>query len=187
MSNFKLVISDPKTRKAYQKEIDQGASGLGQKRIGDKVKGDSFGLVGYELQVTGGSDKQGFPMRKDIEGMARKKVLLSVGTGFRTKIRGKRKRKSIRGNTVSSNISQVNLKITGYGSKPVEQLLGAVEKKQELSEEEKKKKLQEELAGRVEEKAPEKSASEKILEEKAAQEKEASKPETEKKTDEKKE
>ncbi len=171
MTSFKVVISDPKTKKAYQKEMDQGASGLLQKRIGDKMKGDSMGLTGYELQLTGGSDRQGFPMRKDIEGIARKKILLTVGTGFRTKVRGKRKRKSIRGNTVSTNISQVNVKVIGYGSKPIEQLIGATEKKEKLTEEEKKKKLQEELAGKVEEKAPEKSASEKILEEKEAKEK----------------
>ena len=126
MANFKVVISDPKTKKAYQKEMDQGASGLLQKRIGDKVKGDSLGLVGYELQVTGGSDKQGFPMRRDIDGIARKRILLTVGTGFRTKVRGKRKRKSIRGNTVSSNISQVNVKVIGYGNKGIEELLGKV-------------------------------------------------------------
>jgi small subunit ribosomal protein S6e len=171
MANFKVVISDPKTKKAYQKEMDQGASGILQKRIGEKLRGDSMGLTGYELQVTGGSDRQGFPMRKDIEGIARKKILITVGTGFRTKVRGKRKRKSIRGNTVSTNISQVNVKVIGYGSKPIEQLIGAVEKKEKLTDEEKKKKLLEEVAGKVEEKAPEKSASEKILEEKEAKEK----------------
>jgi len=171
MANFKVVISDPKTKKAYQKEIDQGASGILQKKIGDKVKGDSMGLVGYELQVTGGSDKQGFPMRRDIDGIARKKILLTVGTGFKTKVRGKRKRKSIRGNTVSSNISQINVKVIGYGNKGIEELIGKSEKKEELTEDEKKKKLQEELAGKVEEKAPEKSVSEQILEEKEAQEK----------------
>jgi len=175
MASFKVVISDPKTKKAYQKEMDQGASGILQKRIGEKLRGDSMGLTGYELQITGGSDRQGFPMRKDVEGIARKKILITVGTGFRTKVRGKRKRKSIRGNTISTSISQVNVKVIGYGSKPIEQLLGAAEKKEKLTDEEKKKKLLEEVAGKVEEKAPEKSVSEKILEEKEAKEK-AEKP-----------
>jgi len=171
MASFKVVISDPKTKKAYQKEMDQGASGILQKRIGEKLRGDSMGLAGYELQITGGSDRQGFPMRKDVEGITRKKILITVGTGFRTKVRGKRKRKSIRGNTISTSISQVNVKVIGYGSKPIEQLIGATEKKEKLTEEEKKKKLLEEVAGKVEEKAPEKSVSEKILEEKEAEEK----------------
>jgi len=170
MASFKVVISDPKTKKAYQKEMDQGASGILQKRIGEKLRGDSMGLAGYELQITGGSDRQGFPMRKDVEGITRKKILITVGTGFRTKVRGKRKRKSIRGNTISTSISQVNVKVIGYGSKPIEQLIGATEKKEKLTEEEKKKKLLEEVAGKVEEKAPEKSVSEKILEEKEAEE-----------------
>lgn len=171
MANFKVVVSDPKSRKAFQKEMEQKASGLMGKRIGDKVKGDALGLSGYELQVTGGSDAQGFPMRKDVEGIGRKRLLLGFGPGFHPAVKGMRKRKSVRGNTISSATSQVNVKVVTHGSKPLEQLIGKAEKKEKLTEEEKKKKLQEELAGKVEEKAPEKSASEKILEEKEAKEK----------------
>jgi small subunit ribosomal protein S6e len=185
MANFKIVVSDPKSKKAFQKEIEQKASGFMGKRIGDKVKGDPIGLGGYEFQVTGGSDSQGFPMRRDVDGIGRKRVLLSRGTGFRTKIRGKRKRKSIRGNTISAAVSQINVKILTYGSKPLEELIGKTEKKEKLSEEEKKKKLHEELSGRVEEKAPEKSRSDQILEEQAAKEKGKAPKEEPKKEDEK--
>ena len=124
MANFKIVISDPKARKAYQKELDQGATGLMGKKLGDKLQGSHVGLAGYELEVTGGSDKEGFPMRKDVEGPGRKKILLSHGPGYNPKSRGNRKRKSIRGNMISPSISQVNLKIVSYGSKSVEESLG---------------------------------------------------------------
>jgi len=173
MANYKIVISDPKSKKAFQKEIEQKASGFLNKRIGDKVKGDGLGLTGYEFQVTGGSDAQGFPMRKDVEGPGRKKVLLSRGTGFNTQVRGLRKRKSVRGNTISSATSQINVKISTYGSKPMEELAGKPEKKKELTEEEKKKALHEELSGKVEDKAPEKSRSDQIREEMETKEKAA--------------
>ena len=124
-TNFKLVISDPKSKKAYQKEIDQKQTGLIGKKIGDKVSGNSLGLAGYELEVTGGSDRQGFPMRSDVEGIARKRVLLALPPGFHPKLRGQRKRKSVRGNTISSEMSQVNVKVTTYGKDSLDKLLGA--------------------------------------------------------------
>jgi small subunit ribosomal protein S6e len=132
MANFKVVISDPKARKAYQKEIEQAQSGLMGKKLGDKVSGNHLGLSGYELELTGGSDKEGFPMRRDFEGLARKRLLLSHGPGFHPKSKGVRKRKSVRGNTISPSISQINLKIVTHGTKSVEELLGV---KKEASEE----------------------------------------------------
>jgi len=137
MANFKIVISDPKARKAYQKELDQGASGLMGKKIGDKFQGSHFGLAGFELEVTGGSDKEGFPMRRDVEGPGRKKILLSHGPGFHPVSKGRRKRKSIRGNTISPQISQINLKIISYGQKSVDELLGAKKEHKEEAKEEK--------------------------------------------------
>jgi len=134
MANFKIVVSDPKAKKAYQKELDQGQAGLLGKKIGDKFSGSHLGLAGFELEVTGGSDKEGFPMRRDVEGPGRKKILLSHGPGFHAASKGRRKRKSIRGNTISPSISQINLKIVTYGTKSAEELLGG---KKESKEEEK--------------------------------------------------
>ncbi len=173
MANFKVVVSDPKSRKAFQKEIEQKASGFMGKKISDKVKGDPLGLSGYEFQITGGSDAQGFPMRRDVDGIARKRLLLSIGPGFHPETRGQRKRKSVRGNTISPEISQINAKVVTYGSKPLEQLLGETkkEKKEKLTEEEKKKELQNEVESMLDKKAPEKSRSEQILDEQTRQEK----------------
>ncbi len=180
--NFKVVISDPKTRKAYQKEIEQKASGLLGKKIGEKISGTPLGLVGYELEITGGSDKDGFPMRRDVEGTARKRILVSSGPGFHPKKKGQRKRKSIRGNTISAFISQVNVKVTGYGQKSIESLLGiakpekekpAEEKKEEVSETEEKgeeKEQKPEAEGKQEDKKEESSEGEAEKKEKPAEE-----------------
>ena len=125
MPNFKVVISDPKTRKAYQKEIDQSQSGLVGRKVGDKVSGNPIGLQGYELEITGGSDRQGFPIRPDVGGTVRKRVLLTFPPGFHPGMKGQRKRKSVRGNTISTQIAQINTKVTKYGPKSLEELIGA--------------------------------------------------------------
>ncbi|MCK4497142.1 MAG: 30S ribosomal protein S6e [Candidatus Aenigmarchaeota archaeon] len=173
--NFKLVISDPKSKKAYQKEIDQKQTGLIGKKIGDNVSGNSLGLAGYELEITGGSDRQGFPMRRDVEGLARKGVLLSMPPGFHPKLRGQRKRKSVRGNTISSEISQVNVKVTTYGKDSLGKLLGVKEKPKKVEEKkpEEPKKPEKEEEIKTEEKEPkekpekeEKKPEEKPVEEK---------------------
>jgi small subunit ribosomal protein S6e len=127
MADFKVVISDPKTRKSYQKDVDQNQSQMLGKKLGDKVSGNSLGLAGYELQITGGSDRQGFPMRTDIEGTGRKRALLSSGSGFHSSRKGLRRRKAVRGNTISAETAQVNTKVVTYGSQPIEKLLGKKE------------------------------------------------------------
>lgn len=135
---FKLVVSDPKTKKTYQKEVPQKESGLLNMKIKDKVKGEFLGLPGYELEITGGSDKQGFPMRRNIQGVERKRILLTGGPGFHPKAKGERRRKSIRGNTISSEIVQVNTKIVKYGTKKLGEIFGKEEKKEEKPKEEAK-------------------------------------------------
>ena len=135
---FKAVVSDPKTRKAYQKDTDEAGSGLVGKKLGEIVKGDFLGLAGYELQVTGGSDKEGFPMRRDFEGIGRKRLLLAGVPGFHPVVKGGRKRKSVRGNTISNQTAQINLKVSKYGDKPLEELLGKPKEGSEAPKEEKK-------------------------------------------------
>jgi len=122
---FRVVISDPKTGKAYQKTITgANANRLIGKQIGDTVSGTIVDLPpDYELQITGGSDKDGFPMRPDIPGAVRKKILLSGGIGFKPKERGLRKRKIVRGRVISKDIVQVNMKIVKHGKVPLEEIL----------------------------------------------------------------
>lgn len=121
----KFVVSDPKTRKAWQ--IERDASFLYGKRIGDKFDGSLIGLPGYVLEITGGSDKDGFPMRADLNGTVRKKLLLSSGPGYKPKRKGVRKRKMVRGNTIAEDIAQINCKVIAYGDKSLEELVGKKE------------------------------------------------------------
>lgn len=123
---FKVNISDPETGRTYKKEVKepQARSLIGLK-IGDTFDGGIVGLPGYELQITGGTDKDGFPMRPDIPGSGRHDVLLSDGPGYRPKKKGERKRKKVRGNTISEAIVQINTKIVKKGAKPIEELLSS--------------------------------------------------------------
>lgn len=98
------------------------ASGLTGKKIGEELDGGVVGLDGYTLEITGGSDKDGFPMRESIEGTARRRVLLEEGPGINEE-EGVRRRKSVRGNTVSEAIQQLNTRVVEEGSKSVEELL----------------------------------------------------------------
>ncbi len=126
---MKYVVST-KSGKAYSAASDD-ALFVGRK-LGDTVKLDEIGLTGFEATITGGSDKDGFPMNNSITGTVRKKIFTVAGTGVKTKRKGERNRTSVRGNTIAEDISQVNLKITKDGSVKIANVLG----KGEASEEE---------------------------------------------------
>src|SRR3989338_10315564 len=106
---MQLVISEPQTAKSYKSDLPKESeiNVLG-KKIGDELDGSLVGAVGYKLQLTGGSDKTGFPMRGDVTGQRKAYLLLSDGIGFRAKRSGERRRKLIRGNTFSADIMQIN-------------------------------------------------------------------------------
>lgn len=176
MASFKFVIGDPKTRKTYQVEVDQDkVVALMGKKIGEKFNGDLIGLPGYEIKITGGTDKDGFPMHPRVHGAVRKKLVLSHPPGFHPKKEGMRKRKMVAGNTISRNIAQINCKVIKEGSKKIPVLLGKEEPKQEKAGEEeekeepkekkdepkKTKKQEKETEKPKEEKKPEKEKSEK--------------------------
>ena len=83
MAELKLVIGN-KNGKSYQKVLEDKANFIGRK-IGDKIKGELFGMAGYEFLISGGSDDCGFPMRKGIESSGKKKILALGGVGFKKK------------------------------------------------------------------------------------------------------
>ena len=121
MAEFKAVIADPKSGTTYKRDIGgHHANSLVGRRIGEEIDGLFVGLPGYKLQITGGSDKDGFPMRPDLSGPRRKRLLLAGGVGFHPQRRGLRKKKTVRGNTISPDILQLNLKITLRGPKSIE-------------------------------------------------------------------
>lgn len=118
--DIKLAIGDPKAKKVHKHDIkEEDAKSIYGKKLGDKIRGESFGLPGYEFEITGGSDYCGFPMRKDVTGTARKKVLIVGGVGTRHKRAGTRRRRTVCGNTVYARTAQLNLKVTQYGSQPL--------------------------------------------------------------------
>ncbi|AGN27099.1 30S ribosomal protein S6e [Candidatus Methanomassiliicoccus intestinalis] len=131
MVEFKAVINDVKTGKSYQMDVSgHHANSLIGKKIGDVVDGIFVSLPGYKLTISGGSDKDGVPMRSDLPGGKRKPILLSDSSGFNAPDKGMRRRKMVRGNTISTDTTQINMIISGIGSKPVEELLGQKEEKQ---------------------------------------------------------
>ena len=132
MTNFKLTVSDTKGKSVTKELKDTDANPLLGLEIGKETDASIVGLSG-KLKITGGSDKSRVPMRSDVHGSARKRVLLSKGVGLQDVEIGQRVRKLMRGNTISEEIYQVNCKF--HGELPVE---APVEEKAESSEEEKK-------------------------------------------------
>lgn len=134
MSVWKIVVSDPETRKAYQLEVQQeSVPQLIGKKIGDEIPGDWIGLEGYSLLITGGTDKDGFPMHPAVNGAVKKKILLSSPPGFHPKKKGQRKKKTVRGNTISTEIVQINVKVVKKGPKALEEIFKKEENKNEES------------------------------------------------------
>jgi small subunit ribosomal protein S6e len=140
MVEFKVVVNDTKNGKSHQVQVSgHHANSLIGKKIGDEVDGIFISLPGYKLQITGGTDKDGFAMKSDLPGMGRRKLLLSNGKSFHAIEGGMRKKKSIRGNTVNQDIVQINMKVTKHSSRPIDQLLKTQEKTEEKTETEPEK------------------------------------------------
>jgi small subunit ribosomal protein S6e len=115
MVSFKIVIGT-KDGKCFQREIaEPDSKNLVGKKVGDTIKGELFGLTGYEFEITGGTDNAGIPMRKDIPGPGRKKILAVHGVGLKMISKGLKVRKTVCGNTIHPKIAQINLKVTKEG------------------------------------------------------------------------
>ena len=128
MSEFKTVIADPKSKMTHKKVLSEDKSNaLVGKSIGEEIDGIFVELPGYKLKITGGSDKSGVPMRGDLDGNQRRKILMKGSVGFNPVRDGQRKRKLVRGRTLSGDISQINLKVIDYGPKSIEELLNPEE------------------------------------------------------------
>ncbi|WP_433625437.1 30S ribosomal protein S6e [Halomicrococcus sp. NG-SE-24] len=124
MANFQVVVADPDSGTTYQRDIDgQDANRFLGKEIGQSVDGSAVGLDGYEVEITGGSDNAGRPMRDDVNGPALKEIMLEGGTGFNPRRDGERKRVTVRGKEVSEEVEQLNVKISARGDESVEDLL----------------------------------------------------------------
>lgn len=80
--------------------------------------GDEF--KGYIFKITGGNDKQGFPMKQGVITPQRVKLLLSDGHScYRARRTGERKRKSVRGCIVAMDLAVLALAIIKQGEKDI--------------------------------------------------------------------
>jgi small subunit ribosomal protein S6e len=89
-----------------------------EKRMGQEVPGDSLGdeFKGYVLKITGGNDKQGFPMKQGVLTTQRVRLLLGKNTScYRPRKKGEKKRKSVRGCIVDANLSVIAMTIVKKG------------------------------------------------------------------------
>jgi small subunit ribosomal protein S6e len=125
MATFAVVVADPDSGRSYDVEIDgQDANRFLGRDIGDEVDGGAVGLDGYTVEITGGSDAAGRPMREDVAGSSLSDVLLAGGTGFNPSRDGERRRVSVRGREVGEEIVQLNVRIAERGDGDVAELLG---------------------------------------------------------------
>jgi small subunit ribosomal protein S6e len=107
-----LIIADPETGINEKLELeDARMAPLVGRRIGEIIDGTIAGLVGYKIQLTGGTDKDGIPMRPDVHGGVKARVVLSGGVGYKPRKKGERKRVVVRGNTVTNDTTFLNFKI----------------------------------------------------------------------------
>lgn len=125
MVQFKAVIADSTDGHCYNYELEgANANSLLGKRVGDEIDGVFCNLPGFKLTITGGSDGSGTPLRPGLDGQRRRRLLLTDSVGFHPTKPGQRKRKLIRGGTISADVVQVNLKITSHGPGTVAEALG---------------------------------------------------------------
>jgi small subunit ribosomal protein S6e len=107
-----LIVSNPADGTSQKVELDdQQLRALYGTRIGQVVEGAVAGMQGYKIKLTGGTDKDGIPMRPDVHGSAKARVVLSGGVGYKPKNKGDKKRKVVRGNTVSTETTFLNFTI----------------------------------------------------------------------------
>ena len=107
-----LIVSNPADGTSQRVEIDdQQLRALYGTRIGQVVEGAVANMQGYKIKFTRGTDKDGIPMRPDVHGSAKARVVLSGGVGYKPKDKGEKKRKVVRGNTVNTEIAFLNFTV----------------------------------------------------------------------------
>lgn len=121
MAGYICVVADPETGESHQFEAED--ADLRGRRLGEEIDGDTIGLSGYTLELTGGSDAAGRPMRADVEGTQPTQVLSEGGTGFRPTRDGERKRITVRGNQIGDETTQLNFAIVEAGDTDIDELL----------------------------------------------------------------
>jgi len=128
---MKLNIANPATGEQKLIDIDDERRYriFYDKRISQEVPADSIGdeWKGYILRITGGNDKQGFPMKQGVLLPHRVQLLLSDGHScYRPRRTGERKRKSVRGCIVGPDIAVLSLIVVKQGDEEIPGLTDSV-------------------------------------------------------------
>lgn len=121
---MKLNIAYPATgcQKLFEFDDEKKVRIFYDKRISQEVDGSTLGdeWKGYVFRISGGNDKQGFPMKQGVLTNQRVRLLLAKGHScYRPRRTGERKRKSVRGCIVDANLSVLSLVIVKKGEQDV--------------------------------------------------------------------
>ena len=112
MAKFKIVVSDPDKGESKIVELDGAkAMPLLGRKMGEIIDGAVLGMAGSKLKITGGSDKDGFPMNANVHGGVRIRIIVSKSVGFHPKCKGERRRRTLRGNVITEDVVQINMKV----------------------------------------------------------------------------
>jgi len=121
---MKINIAAPSTglQKVIEIDDEKRLQNLYEKRMAQEIDGSTLGeeFAGYIFRISGGNDKQGFPMRQGVLTNTRVRLLCKKGhKTYRPRRAGERKRKSVRGCIVGHDISVLNLVVTKIGNETV--------------------------------------------------------------------
>jgi small subunit ribosomal protein S6e len=117
MVDISLNIAHPEENKSMSTSLDtEQSESLHGKMLNETFSGDLVGFDGYTFRIRGGSDRAGFPMRRDVPGIGRHKVLIKSGTGIRENRVGRRVRRTVAGNTVYEETAQLNVVVEEAGN-----------------------------------------------------------------------
>lgn len=122
---FNISYSTSGAQKCIEIDDDKKCSIFYDKKMGTEVEADKLGeqFKGYIFKITGGNDKDGFPMKQGILHKGRVRVLMYKGHScYRPRRSGERKKKSVRGCIVGPDLRVLALKIVKKGEKPIEGL-----------------------------------------------------------------
>uniref|UniRef100_A0A7S2I6D2 40S ribosomal protein S6 n=1 Tax=Helicotheca tamesis TaxID=374047 RepID=A0A7S2I6D2_9STRA len=121
---MKINIAVPSTgmQKIIEIDDEKRLQNLYERRMAQEVDGSVLGdeFEGYVLRISGGNDKQGFPMRQGVLTNTRVRLLCKKGhKAYRPRRTGERKRKSVRGCIVGQDIAVLNLVVTKIGDNAI--------------------------------------------------------------------